>query len=296
MRRVTDPHPTVRRQVAASLGELPEATRREALLTVALSAGSDPVVADLIVTGLSGDEMSFLERVLASRGEAIEGVAPTVRALAKAVMTSGNPENVERVVTLAGQASRPRWQRLALLEGARRPSGGRVVKLQAKPVGLVAAAASADTALRARSAQVAESLTWPGKPVSTPAVRPLTAEESQRFAAGEKQYLSTCSGCHQTLGTGLPGVAKPLVGSSWVLGPPERVIRIVLHGKEGAMLMPPLGKSLSNDQIAAVLTYVRRAWGNGASPIDSAAVKEVRGATTGRDRPWTEAELERARR
>ena len=84
----------------------------------------------LIVTGLSGNELSFLERALASRGEAIEGLAPTVRALAKAVMTSGNPESVERVVTLAGQASRPRWQRLALLEGARRPSGqqgGRVV-------------------------------------------------------------------------------------------------------------------------------------------------------------------------
>jgi mono/diheme cytochrome c family protein len=139
-------------------------------------------------------------------------------------------------------------------------------------------------------------LTWPGKPVTGPTVKPLTAEEQQRFAAGETQYRSTCSGCHQALGTGLAGVAKPLVGSPWVLGPPERVIRIVLHGKEGTMLMPPLGTSLTNDQIAAVLTYVRRSWGNTASAIDAATVKEIRGNSTGRNRPWTEEELQRVRR
>jgi mono/diheme cytochrome c family protein len=186
-----------------------------------------------------------------------------------------------------------------LLDGARRPTGqqgGVVVQLGTKPVGLLATTTSVDTALRTRALQVADAVTWPGKPVTTPPVKPLTAEEEARFAVGARQYAATCSGCHQATGTGLPGVAKPLVGSALALGPPERVIRILLHGKEGAMLMPPLGKTLTDDQIAAVLTFVRRSWGNTASPIDAAAVKEIRGNTADRNKPWTEDELQRVRR
>jgi mono/diheme cytochrome c family protein len=91
-------------------------------------------------------------------------------------------------------------------------------------------------------------------------------------------------------------VAKPLVGSPWVLGAPVRLIRIVLHGKEGEMLMPPVGGSLSDEQLANVLTYVRRSWGNAATPITPNDVREVRGATMGRNKPWTEAELLRVSR
>jgi mono/diheme cytochrome c family protein len=127
-------------------------------------------------------------------------------------------------------------------------------------------------------------------------VKPFTAAERQRYAAGQQQYLTTCVGCHQARGTGLAGVAKPLVGSPWVLGIPERLVRIVLHGKEGTMLMPPIGASLTNEQIASVLTYIRRSWGNSASAVDAGAVNEVRGATAGRSKPWTEPELQRVRR
>jgi mono/diheme cytochrome c family protein len=114
--------------------------------------------------------------------------------------------------------------------------------------------------------------------------------------AGRDQYLGTCAGCHQARGTGLPGVAKPLVGSQWVLGAPPRLIRIVLQGKEGEMLMPPVGSTLTDEQLANVLTYVRRAWGNSASPIEPAQVHDVRGETAGRTKPWTEQELQRVGR
>jgi mono/diheme cytochrome c family protein len=299
MRLIGDPDPTVRRQLAASIGEVPPATRADALLIVTERDGEDPIIADLVVSGLSGRELPFLERVLALKAEEPERLGATVRSLSRAIVTSGNPAGVQRVLTLAGETSRARWQRLALLDGARRPAGqqgGVVVKLGTKPVGLLATTASADTALRTKALQVAETVTWPGKPVTTPPVKPLTQEEAARFAVGARQYASTCSGCHQALGTGLPGVAKPLVGSPLALGPPERVIRIVLHGKEGAMLMPPLGGTLTDDQIAAVLTFVRRSWGNTASPIDAAEVKEIRGNTMGRNKPWTEDELKRVRR
>jgi hypothetical protein len=43
--------------------------------------------------------------------------------------------------------------------------------------------------------------------------------------------------------------------------------------------------------VAAVLTYIRRSWGNTGTPIAPADVREVRGASAGRTRPWTEPEL-----
>jgi mono/diheme cytochrome c family protein len=140
-------------------------------------------------------------------------------------------------------------------------------------------------------------LMWPGKPrPAAPEVRPLTPEEQARYTAGQQQFTITCQGCHQANGQGLPGVAKSLVGSRWALSSPPQVIRIVLHGKEGEMLMPPVGKTLSDEQIANVLTYVRRSWGNTGSAISPADVYEIRGATMGRDKAWTEAELESIRR
>ena len=112
-----------------------------------------------------------------------------------------------------------------------------------------------------------------------------------RFAAGEQVYLNNCASCHQADGQGEEGIAKPLAGSPWVNGVPGRLTRILLHGKSADQLMPPLGKSMTDQEVAAVLTYVRRAWGNTGLPVDSAFVTDVRGAEGAREMPWTEAEL-----
>ena len=55
--------------------------------------------------------------------------------------------------------------------------------------------------------------------------------------------------------------------------------------------MPPVGQVFIDDQIAAVLTYVRREWGQPGTPVDPAIVKHVRALTTGRTKPWTHDEL-----
>jgi len=55
--------------------------------------------------------------------------------------------------------------------------------------------------------------------------------------------------------------------------------------------MPPVGQVFSDDQIAAVLTYIRREWGQTGTPVDAATVKAVRAATADRTRPWTNDEL-----
>jgi mono/diheme cytochrome c family protein len=65
-----------------------------------------------------------------------------------------------------------------------------------------------------------------------------------------------------------------------------------LNGKEGPVgLMPPLGAPMSDDDLAAVLTYIRRAWGNTGTPVDRALVEGARAETAARSRPWTTDEL-----
>jgi hypothetical protein len=55
--------------------------------------------------------------------------------------------------------------------------------------------------------------------------------------------------------------------------------------------MPPVGGVLSDEQIASVLTYIRREWGQTGSVVDPATVQDVRALTAGRARPWTNDEL-----
>ena len=300
MRLIGDRAPVVRQQLAASVGVLPVAHRDDALLDVIAHSGGDPVVADMVVTALPDREFAFLERLLASASRPAQANAPVVSALMRAIVASRNAASIEQALALVSRDGAPHWQRVAMLDGARRPrgrqGGGYVTSLTAPPAWILAAASSRDTAFRARAVDVASALTWPGKQSDAAPVKPLTAAEQKRYVAGQQQYLTTCVGCHQVGGTGLANVAKPLVGSEWVLGSPERLIRIVLHGKEGTMLMPPVGGSLSDDQLSAVLTYVRRSWGNSASAIDAAQVGEVRGATVGRKKPWTDEELRTTRR
>jgi mono/diheme cytochrome c family protein len=82
------------------------------------------------------------------------------------------------------------------------------------------------------------------------------------------------------------------VTSKYVQANPQVLIRILAGGKEGPVgLMPPLAGTLSDAQIAAALTYIRREWGHTASPIGEVEVRELRQSTTTHKSPWTEAEL-----
>jgi mono/diheme cytochrome c family protein/glucose/arabinose dehydrogenase len=292
LRLMNDPSPLVRRQLTASIGEMPMQEREPALAQAAARYGGDPVVADLVASALPGRALPFLERLLASAPTQGSEPAAAVQALSAAVMRGRDAAGVQRVVQWGSDESRPRWQRVALLNGIGPGAGGRKIDLPSAPTGFAAALASPDTVVSALARAWDARLNWPGKPAPVRVVRPLTGPEQERFAEGQKQFLAICAACHQPSGTGLAGVAKSLVGSKWVLGAPANVIRIVLHGKDGEMLMPPIGSSLSDDQVAAILTYVRRSWGNDANPITPADVAEVRGATMGRKRAWTEEELQ----
>jgi mono/diheme cytochrome c family protein len=87
-------------------------------------------------------------------------------------------------------------------------------------------------------------------------------------------------------------LAPPLSGSPLVLGLEDSLIRIALHGLKGELVMPAMG-TLDDQQLAAILTYIRTAWGHTASPIAAETVARVRAGTEGRTVPWTRDELAR---
>src|SRR3954451_16807986 len=117
---------------------------------------------------------------------------------------------------------------------------------------------------------------------------------------GKVVYSTTCAACHQATGEGVEGTYPPLAGSEIVNGDEAKVVRIVLNGLTGPVevagetysgMMPPWGGVLKDPEIAAVLTYVRSAWGNKAAPVTPAKVAAIRAATASRTTPWTAAEL-----
>ena len=148
--------------------------------------------------------------------------------------------------------------------------------------------------IRQRVAALLTRIEWPGKDGLAAPAAALSGPEQQRFAAGKQIYENICQACHQANGRGLEKLAPGLVGSALALGPAAVTVRILLNGKEGpAGLMPPLGAAFDDEQVAAVLTYIRREWDQTGSPIDAATVKEIRALTAGRTRPWTAEELAR---
>ena len=133
----------------------------------------------------------------------------------------------------------------------------------------------------------------------------LTGAAKDLFIKGKEIYERDgfCITCHQPDGKGLPNSGfPPLAGTNWVLGNEERLIKLTLHGLMGPMElldikysgqvpMTPFGGMLKDEEIAAVLTFVRNSFGNTASPITPEQVQAVRTSTAGRKGFFSPQEL-----
>ena len=98
-----------------------------------------------------------------------------------------------------------------------------------------------------------------------------TGPADERALRGETVYVRECARCHMVDGGGVPGVYPNLAGNPIVtLDSPEPRIETVLEGRES---MPAFGGTIPVQKIAEVITYVRGAWGNDASPITPAQAK-----------------------
>jgi mono/diheme cytochrome c family protein len=123
----------------------------------------------------------------------------------------------------------------------------------------------------------------------SPAPSPVSADDG-RMKVGEAIFVDTCMACHTRKGEGIPHVFPKLAGATIATqDDPSSLIHVVITGAQAAATashptaptMPSFGYRLSDEQIAAVVTYVRNSWGNAASPVTADAVKAVRGKVTG---------------
>jgi len=102
-----------------------------------------------------------------------------------------------------------------------------------------------------------------------------TWKVDELVARGEKVYAANCVACHQASGRGAPPAFPPLAGSKLVNGPEPGQIDVVLNGRPNTA-MQAFGKQLSDTDIAAVITFTRKSWGNKASDVQPAEVKARR--------------------
>ena len=127
---------------------------------------------------------------------------------------------------------------------------------------------------------------------------PLKADE--QLDLGKTVYMTVCVACHQPTGMGLPPVFPTLVQTEYVTGSPERFAAMILKGVMGPItvkemvynnMMPPQEAMLSDEKIAAAISYVRASFGNSSPAVSPEVVAAARAKYADRKTPWTEADL-----
>ncbi len=131
------------------------------------------------------------------------------------------------------------------------------------------------------------------------------AVEPTALQLGEKVYKEVCQACHQPTGLGQAGQFPALAGSEWVDGSEyneKRLVAILLKGLKGPITvkggayngaMPPQENALKPNKLAAVLTYVRQAWGNKGGEITEAQVIAAKKEFADRSDQWTVEEIKK---
>ena len=112
----------------------------------------------------------------------------------------------------------------------------------------------------------------------------LDAKPSEIVHPGKAVYTKYCLVCHQSDGSGVPGMHPPLGPGSWVGKEPKDLVAIMMKGLSGKIevngevynTFMPSQAHLSNEEMADVLSYIRISFGNNFEPVDADLVKKVR--------------------
>lgn len=99
---------------------------------------------------------------------------------------------------------------------------------------------------------------------------------------GKALFAANCSACHQAQGEGIEGAFPALAKNKFVVGDPKVVASTVLNGRGG---MPAFRDSLQDDQLSAILSFVRSSWGNKAPAIPTDTFAAVRTGKMKVERP-----------
>lgn len=109
-------------------------------------------------------------------------------------------------------------------------------------------------------------------------------ETATPLGRGKLVYAAYCLACHQADGSGVPNLNPPLIATTWVSGSKATLIEMILKGSKGQVEIDgetfhntmPAQAHLTDQQIADVLTYIRKSFGNKASAVTPAEVKSIR--------------------
>jgi mono/diheme cytochrome c family protein len=263
----------VRRQLLHTLGATRVPDALDVVLRVLARDAERPFTVDAAVSGLAGREHDVLTRLLADATWPDEraGARALFTALSTAIVNEGRADRLDTVVGIVTDEEAPLWRRLAALQGldaARRPEG-------APPPAWLSSVADVRTPeVRDRARKVVARWSAAGRGSGAAAADPVVAAAMARGRAG----YAVCAACHQPDGRGLPAMAPPLAGAATVNGPADAVIDIVLQGRDVDAAYPAMSPlaALADEEIAAILTYIRQTWGNSAPPVTADAVRARR--------------------
>ena len=296
--------------IRLSAANLPEADKALAELLVA--HGDNALVREGALTGARGREVVLAKAVagLGSVGN-LRQTGPVLEGFATLISQAGKAGPFEGMLEVAAGLGERTNLRAAILRGldqatrdprTRKPAPLKTIWLNAEPVALAKLKKAVTEANALKNLEgIATRLAWIGKPgaPSPPKVVALNKTQQALFDKGKATFTNLCAACHQPHGYGLDGLAPPLVDSDWVLGKPDVTAKIVLQGLGGPvkvgnrlwdLTMPPMGM-LSDEEVAGVLTYVRREWEHNASPVDAKFVADIRKQSAGHPNSWTADEL-----
>jgi mono/diheme cytochrome c family protein len=317
-----DPDKNVRMQLIFALGMLNTPAADQAITPMLREAAGNANLLEGYLAGFSGHEVEFLaNRILLKRWEKSEPWRQKVLSTTAGVLwRQRQPFAILRLLDVVGkQPAEQAWQQAAVLDGLANPptirSGRgfvayapRTINLPTTPQSLQAMLKSSDASVASAAEKVAAKLSWAGKdgkPLPLPP--PLTAKQQALYDLGRNEYMNLCAACHNPAGFGDAGKAPPLIDSDW-LDNEQRVVRLVLYGLHGPVSvngdlfnrdsileMPGMYNALDDQKIAGILTFVRREWREGATPIEVETVAAIRAATKGRTDQWSAEELQKVK-
>lgn len=236
------------------------------------------------------------------------------------IAIGADPKSIDRLLGMISTAESARAQAMldsisrAIQTNKNKPPRAKLIPFPAKPENLINLEKRPEKEIQDRVKSLAFMFTWPGLPTygreSAGQAEPLTKVEQALWTKGKHIYEELCMTCHARDGRGLKApegekfLAPPLPGSPRLEQNREASIQILLHGMMGELdgktyeggIMAPFGADNDDEWVAAVLTYVRREWGNSGATVTAEDVAAVREKYKDRKTPWKQEELKWGKR
>ena len=307
-----DSAPLVLAHLAIRLSAVNQPAADRTLAELVARHGQNALVREAALSGARGREVALAQAIatVADRSNLAQ-TGPVLEALAALVSQAGKGGPFEQMLAVAVTLDDRTNLRDAVLRGldqtirdakTKKTSPLKTIWLSSEPAPLAKLRATVKSSGGLTNlTSLSSRLAWMGKPgaPAAPKVTALSKAELARFEKGKVIFTTLCAPCHQPHGYGLDGLAPPLVDSDWVLGKPDVTAKIVLNGLGGPikvgnriwdLSMPPMGM-LSDEDVASVLTYIRREWEHNGSPVDAKFVAGVRKQSADHPNSWTADEL-----